>query len=289
MPEPKLLDQVRACIRLKHFSRRTEQAYVGWVRRFVVFHQLRHPAELDATHVRDFLSHLAVEENVAASTQNQAFAALLFLYRVVLKQELGNISGAVRAKRPQHLPTVFTRDEAHSTIAKLEGTPHLVASLLYGSGLRLLEALRLRIKDLDFAAGEITVRDGKGAHDRRVMLPSSLAPTLQQHLPRVRLLHEDDLAAGFGAVYLPYALERKVPAAARSWSWQYVFPAHHRSPDPRSRPVCRHHVSESSIQKHVKRAIEAAGRQKPASCHTFRHSLATHLLEAGYDIRTVQA
>ena len=288
MSEPRLLDQVRAAIRVKHMSIRTEEAYVRWVRRFVTFHEMRHPAEMGAEHVRAFLSHLATEEEVAASTQNQAFAALLFLYGNVLGIDLGTIASVVRAKRPSRLPTVFTKDEVRAVLAKLDGTPRLVAGLLYGSGMRLLEALRLRVKDVDFGANEIRIRDGKGAKDRIALLPQRLREPLRLHLRRAKLLHAEDLGAGHGAVHLPHALARKYPNAPRSWGWQYVFPAGQRSTDPRSGEVRRHHLSESAVQKAVRDAVLQSGVDKPGSCHTFRHSFATHLLESGYDIRTVQ-
>jgi integron integrase len=288
MHEPKLLDQVRTAIRLKHMSLRTEEAYVRWVRRFVTFHEMRHPAEMGAEQVRAFLSYLAAEEDVAASTQNQAFAALLFLYGPVLGKDLGPIASVVRAKRPKRLPVVFTREEVRAVLARMEGTPRIVAGLLYGSGLRLLECLRLRVKDVDFGANEIVVRDGKGAKDRVALLPQRLKDSLRTHLRRMRLQHEEDLRAGYGAVYLPHALGRKYPNASVSWSWQYVFPSGQRSADPRSGEVRRHHIAESTVQKAVREALLKAGVPKPGSCHTFRHSFATHLLEAGYDIRTVQ-
>jgi integron integrase len=287
-PPPKLLDQVRAAVRVRHFSRRTEDAYVRWVHRFVVFHGKRHPAQLEPDAVAAFLTHLAVKEDVAASTQNQAFHALLFLYRHVLGRPEVSFPGAVRAKRGKRLPEVFTREEARAVLAHLTGVYQLVAGLLYGSGLRLLEALRLRAKDVRAAEGTIVVRDGKGAKDRVTMFPAPLGDRFRLHLRAVRLLHQQDLAGGFGAVYLPHALGRKYPNAARSWSWQYVFPAPARSTDPRSGEVRRHHLSESAVQKAVGAAVRRAGISKAASCHTFRHSFATHLLEAGYDIRTVQ-
>jgi integron integrase len=278
MHEPKLLDQVRTAIRLKHMSLRTEEAYVRWVRRFVTFHEMRHPAEMGAEQVRAFLSYLAAEEDVAASTQNQAFAALLFLYGPVLGKDLGPIASVVRAKRPKRLPVVFTREEVRAVLARMEGTPRIVAGLLYGSGLRLLECLRLRVKDVDFGANEIVVRDGKGAKDRAALLPQRLKDSLRTHLRRMRLQHEEDLRAGYGAVYLPHALGRKYPNASVSWSWQYVFPSGQRSADPRSGEVRRHHIAESTVQKAVREALLKAGVTKPGSCHTFRHSFATHLL-----------
>jgi integron integrase len=288
LKKPKLLDQVRTTLRMQHKSLRTEHAYVGWIRRFVAFHGMRHPAELGAAEVREFLSHLATENNVAASTQNQALAALLFLYRHVLEQPLPRIQDVVRARRPRRLPVVLTQAEVGAVLAELDGTLHVAASLLYGAGLRLLECLRLRTKDVDFAAGQILVRDGKGQKDRVTMLPNQLREPLEFHLRKVRLLHEEDLRAGHGEVYLPGALAKKYPQAARSWGWQYVFPAAQRSRDPRSAAVRRHHLSESVLQRAVKRAVRRAGIDKAASCHTLRHSFATHLLEAGYDIRTVQ-
>ena len=268
MSSPKLLDQVRHTLRLKHFSIRTEEAYTRWIRRFIVFHGKRHPAELGAGEVRAFLSHLATEGQVAASTQNQAFNALLFLYRNVLQVELGPIQDIVRARRPARLPVVFTQREARAALAHLEGTHRLVAGLLYGSGLRLLEGLRLRVKDLDFETGQVVVRDGKGQKDRITMLPARLRAPLEDQLQRVRALHERDLAEGFGAVYVPGALARKYPGAPRSWGWQYVFPARQRSTDPRSGEVRRHHLSESAVQKAVREAIRKAGIAKTGRAAT---------------------
>jgi integron integrase len=288
MSQPKLLHRVRDAIRLKHYSRRTEEAYVAWVRRYVVFHALQHPAELGDRHVRAFLSHLAAEENVAASTQNQALSALLFLYREVLGQSIEEVAEVVRARRSRKLPVVFSRDEVRRVLAAMPAAHHLPAGLLYGAGLRLLECLRLRVKDLDFSRMQIDVRDGKGAKDRVAMIPDALGPALRAHLQRVRAQHRDDLRDGFGAVYLPHAIARKTPGAARSWAWQYVFPSPRRSRDPRSGEVRRHHLGESVLQRAVKDAIARAGVDKPGSCHTFRHSFATHLIEDGYDIRTVQ-
>ena len=289
MPDkPRLLDQVRDKIRLKHYSIRTEQAYVDWIKRFILFHNKKHPATMGAQEVEQFLSYLAVEGKVAASTQNQALAALLFLYREVLEQDFGWLEGLERAKRPARLPVVLTVAEVRAVLARLNGRHWLMASLLYGSGLRLMECVRLRVKDLDFAYRQITVRDGKGQKDRVTMLPQSLSEPLQQHLEKVKALHEQDLAAGFGEVYLPFALERKYINAGREWGWQYVFPASNRSIDPRSGRERRHHLDEKSLQRAVKQAVREAALTKPASCHTFRHSFATHLLQAGYDIRTVQ-
>ena len=287
-PKPeKLLDQVRDVLRLKHYSIRTENAYVDWIRRFILFHHRRHPSEMGAPEVQAFLTHLAVKENVAASTQNQALSALLFLYREVLHQDLGPIN-ALRAQKPKRLPTVLTREEVRRVITQMSGTHRLMAQLLYGAGLRLMECLRLRVKDIDFEYKTITVRDGKGEEDRVTMLPNSLIAPLQEHLQRVKRLHEEDLAKGYGAVYLSDALERKYPTANRDWLWQYVFPSDRLSVDPRSGVVRRHHLSESNLQRAVRQAAQKAGLQKRVTCHTLRHSFATHLLENGYDIRTVQ-
>jgi integron integrase len=286
--KPKLLEQAREVARLKHLSRKTEQAYVQHARRFILFHQKRHPREMGAAEIREYLSYLAVQKNVAASTQNVALAALLFLYRDVLKVELPNVEGVERARRPARLPVVLTREEVRAVLGRLEGVHRLVVGLLYGSGLRLMDCLRLRVKDVDFSYNQLTLREGKGGKDRVTMLPLSLKPELQRHMAAVRLLHGHDLAEGCGEVYLPYALGRKYPNAGREWGWQYVFPAAKRSTDPRSGVERRHHLSEDVLQRAVKRAVRLAGLDKHASCHTFRHSFATHLLEDGYDIRTVQ-
>lgn len=284
----KLLDQVRDCLRVKHYSYRTEQAYIDWIKRFIVFHDKRHPLEMGALEVAAFLTHLAVERTVAASTQNQALAALIFLYRDVLLQPLNAIEGIEHAKRPEKLPIVLTRGEVSALLDHLQGTSWLVASLLYGAGLRLMEALRLRVKDLDFSYQQIVVRDGKGAKDRVTVLPATLIEPLRKQLQKARELHQADLREGYGAVHLPYALAKKYSHAQREWRWQFVFPAPRRSLDPRSGGVRRHHLSEGVVQKAVKAAVADAGLLKPASCHTLRHSFATHLLEQGYDIRTIQ-
>jgi integron integrase len=284
----KLLDQVHEVIRMKHYSLRTEQAYVNWIKRYIFFHNKRHPAEMGEAEIRTFISDLASRKSVAASTQTVALSAILFLYRDVLKKELPYVAGIERAKRPERLPVVFTKSEVKAVLARLEGVPYLIAGLLYGSGLRLMDALRLRVKDIDFERHEILVREGKGAKDRVTMLPSIIKAKLQEHLARVELLHADDLRRGGGEVYLPYALGRKYPRAAREWSWQYVFPASSISVDPRSGKRRRHHVSEDRIHRAVKQAIRDADIAKGGSSHTFRHSFATHLLEDGYDIRTVQ-
>jgi integron integrase len=276
--KPKLLDRVRHAIRTRHYSLRTEEAYVQWIRRFIVFHHKRHPQEMGVAEIQQFLTDLAITHRVAASTQNQALSALLFLYKAVLHQDIGWIEEVVRAKQPKRLPVVLTRDEVKAVLQGLSGPTWLMASLLYGSGLRLMECLRLRVKDVDFAYNQITVRDGKGAQDRVTMLPRNLQEPLQQHLQAVKRLHERDLAEGFGSVYLPYALERKYPYAARDWPWQYVFPAARRSRDPRSDITRRHHVAPLVLQRAVKAAVRRAGITKAASCHTFRHAFATHLL-----------
>ena len=286
--EPKLLDQVKGKIRLKHYSIRTEQAYTDWVRRFILHFGKRHPRDMGAAEVEQFLTHLAVNGNVAASTQNQARCALLFLYKEVLAIELPWLDNVAQAKTAKRLPVVLNRDEVQVILSRLSGTQWLIASLLYGTGMRIMECLRLRVQDIDFKRREILIRDGKGFKDRVTMLPVSLSAALQTHLDKVRTLHESDLAQGFGAVYLPYALERKYPNAAKEWIWQYVFPTAKISTDPRTKAVRRHHVQEQVIQRAVKQAARDADLTKAATPHTFRHSFATHLLEGGYDIRTVQ-
>ena len=284
----KLLDQTRDLLRLKHYSLRTEQSYCGWITRFIRFHDLRHPAEMGAEEVAQFLTHLARVGNVAASTQNQALSAVLFLYQQVLKQEVGWIEQVERAKRSRRVPVVLTREEVRRVFRRLRGTPRFMAGLLYGSGLRLMEWVRLRVKDIDFAYARITVRDGKGGKDRVTMLPLNLAQPLERHLQRVKILHEQDLEEGLGEVYLPHALDRKYPGVSRSWPWQFVFPSSRVSIDPRTGGQRRHHIHENVLQTAMKDAVRESGVSKAASCHTLRHSFATHLLENGYDIRTVQ-
>jgi integron integrase len=273
---------------VKHYSFRTEQSYVNWIKRYILFHNKRHPKDMGTAEIEAFLTYLAVEKNVAASTQNQALSALLFLYRTVLHKDLDGSIDAVRAKRPARLPTVLTRNEVREIIKALSGSHKLMAQLLYGSGLRLMECMRLRVKDVDFEMFQITVRDGKGQHDRVTMLPKSLSVPLQEHLQRVKRLHDEDLDHGYGCVALPDALERKYVNARTEWGWQYVFPATRISEDPRGGIFRRHHLHESGLQKAVRTAAKATGITKPCGPHTFRHSFATHLLENGYDIRTVQ-
>jgi integron integrase len=283
-----LIDRVRDLIRLKHYSIRTEKSYLSWIIRYIDFHNNRDPKEMANPEIEAFLSHLAVDLKVSASTQNQAFNALLFLYKEVLKKELADSIDAIRAKKPKRLPTVMTKDETMKVISAIPADHQLMVKLIYGGGLRLMECLRLRVKDIDFENNQILIRDAKGMKDRITMLPDSLKPSLREHLERVKLLHQNDLARGYGRVYLPYALERKYPNASLEWGWQYVFPAKGLSKDPRTGEVRRHHIHENSLQKAVKTAVRLVGITKPVSVHSFRHSFATHLLEANYDIRTVQ-
>jgi integron integrase len=286
--KPKLLDQVRSCIRLKHYSYKTEQTYTQWIKRYVVFHKMSHPLEVGPDGLRPFLSHLANQRNVSASTQNQALAAVVFLYKHVLEIDLGELPDALRAKRGHHVPAVFTKEEARRILDQLAGRNRLIVALLYGTGMRVSECLRLRVKDVDFGFKQITVRDGKGRKDRHTMLPEPLIEPLKTQLVKVKEIHQDDRRLGFGAVAMPYALARKYPNADKEWAWQYVFPSDVRSVDPRSGREGRHHLDETVVQKAVKRGLRSAGVDKHASCHTFRHSFATHLLQDGYDIRTVQ-
>ena len=286
--KPRLLEQVHEAVRQLHYSRRTEEAYVHWIKRFIFWSGRRHPATLGEAEVTAFLSHLAVERNVAASTQNQALAALLFLYKQVLGRDLGWFDDLVRAKRPVRVPVVLSRGEVNALLAQLRGTPWLMVSLLYGAGLRLMECLRLRVKDVDFAYRQILVRDGKGAKDRVTMLPETAVQPLHAQLGEAKRLHEIDLREGFGEAHLPYALARKYPRAGFEWGWQYVFPATRRSADPDDDVIRRHHLDESVPARALKEARRDAGIAKPVSAHTLRHSFATHLLESGHDIRTVQ-
>lgn len=283
-----LLDEVRARIRRLNYSIRTEDTYVHWIRRFVLFHAKRHPRAMGATEIEAFLTHLAVVGKVSASTQNQAKSALLFLYRQVLGIDLPWLTDVASARQGKRLPVVLTVAEVQAVLGRTTGTAGLMLRLLYGSGLRLMECVRLRVKDVDFGQMQILVRDGKGDKDRVTMLPRSLVEPLREHLVKVRVLHRQDIAEGFGEVYLPYALDRKYPNAGREWAWQYVFPSSKRSVDPRSGVVRRHHADEKVLQRAMKSAVRAADIAKPATPHTLRHSFATHLLERGQDIRTIQ-
>jgi len=287
-PKPRLFDQVRDRIRVLHYSYRTEQAYLGWIRQYILFHKRRHPVSMGAAEIEEFLTHLATRRNVAAATQGQALSALLFLYKQILNIDLPWLDNVVRASRPKRLPVVLTPEEVHAVLANLRDSYWLIGNLLYGSGLRLMEALRLRVKDIEFEYRQILVRDGKGFKDRVTVLPETLVVPLQLHLEQMHERHLQAVAQGVGGVELPYALARKYPSAHLDWAWQYVFPAANTSRDPRSGVVRRHHVLEDSVQRMVRGAVRAAGILKPASSHTFRHSFATHLLEQGYDIRTVQ-
>ena len=298
MSEPKkLLEQVRDVLRIKHYSYRTEQTYVDWIKRYIIFHKKRHPKDMGAPEIEAFLAYLAQERHVAASTQNQALSALLFLYKNVLRQEIALLPNLVHIGRPKHLPTVLTHDEALEVINRMTGKPRLMARLLYGSGLRLMECLRLRVKDIDFGNHQLIVRDGKGEKDRATVLPDSIVPELQNHLQDVKALPEKDLREGCGEVALPYALNVKYPNAGRDWGWQYVFPASQRSVDPISGIIRRHHLDEGVLQHAVRDAARQTSITKSVSPHTFRHSFATHLLQSGYDtqylrfwagVRTVQ-
>ena len=292
-PKLKLMDQVREICRLKHFSLRTEQSYSGWIKRFLVFcktesGQWRHPRELGAAEVTAFLSNLATAGQVSASTQNQAMNALVFLYREVVQLPLTGLEERVRVRRPARLPTVLSKEEVGRMLSAMKGTSQLMAQLLYGTGMRLMELLRLRVKDVDFGRNEIVIRAGKGNKDRVTILPEKLKGSLGAHLERVRLLHEAELARGLGWVSLPDGLARKYPNAEKEWAWQWFFPSSTCSLDPFSKRVGRHHAAETALQRAVKEAVKLARINMPASCHTLRHSFATHLLENGYDIRTVQ-
>ncbi len=283
-----LMSQIHSALRSRHYSRRTEQAYCLWVRRFIRFHGLRHPADMAEPEINAFLTHLAVDGRVSASTQTQALSALLFLYRHVIGREVGELANLVRARKPKRLPVVLTRDEVKAVLGELDDDRYLMASLMYGAGLRLMECLRLRVLDLEFTRGEIVVRDGKGGKDRVTMLPRSLTPVLERQLAAARTVHQRDLAEGWGRVELPGALARKYPNAPTDWRWQWVFPQQRRWRNPQTGEQGRHHIHETIIQRAMREAVSRAGIVKHASCHTLRHSFATHLLEAGYDIRTIQ-
>jgi integron integrase len=283
-----LMNQMRVALRARHYSRRTEQSYCLWVRRFIRFHGMRHPRDMGEPEINAFLTHLAVQAHVSASTQNQALAALLFVYRRVLGRTVGDIGDVVRARKPRRLPVVLTRDEVGAVLANLDGQPRLVATLLYGAGLRLSECLRLRVQDVDFSRREILVRNGKGGKDRVTVLPTSAGPALQRHLSMVRLVHRRDLADGWGRVALPDAVGRKYPTAATDWRWQWVFPQDRRWKNLATGEEGRHHMHETVVQRAVRDAVRRAAIAKRAGPHTLRHSFASHLLESGYDIRTIQ-
>ena len=285
---PKLLDRLREALRSRHYSRRTEQTYCHWVKRFIYFHNLRHPAQMAEPEINAYLTHLAVKEKVSASTQNQALSALLFLYRHVLDREIGDLGEVIRTRKSCHIPVVMTREEVKAVLAQLAGDKWLMASLMYGAGLRLMECLRLRVQDIDFALNEILIRDGKGAKDRITILPESLKTPLQDHLKKVKARHERDLADGWGRVEMPYALDRKYPNAAAEWRWQWVFPQENRWKNTKTGQEGRHHVHETILQRVVRETVRKSNIVKHVGCHTFRHSFATHLLEGGYDIRTIQ-
>jgi len=288
MAQKRLLDLMRDELRSRHYSDRTTRAYCLWVKRFVLFHNLRHPADMGAPEINEFLTHLAVDQKVSASTQNQALSGLLFLYRYVYGFDIGDVGDVVRARKSQHLPVVLTREEVRSVLCELSGENWLMASVLYGSGLRLTECLRLRVQDVEFGRGELTIRDGKGNKDRVTMLPESLKAPLREQFEAARRVHRADLAAGWGRVSLPDALCRKYPNAPAEWAWQWVFPQQRRWHDPKTGRQGRHHVHPTVLQRAVKEAVRRSGVDKQAGCHTLRHSFATHLLEAGYDIRTIQ-
>ena len=288
MTKPRLIDQVRNVLRVHHYSVRTEDNYIQWIRRFIFFHNKRHPIEMGEKEICAFLTHLAVDKHVSASTQNQALSALLFLYKKVLQVDLDWIDDVVRAKRPKRLPVVLTKTEVNTLLSAMTGTSSIVVRLLYGTGMRLMEAVRLRIQDIDFDQNQIVVRSGKGDKDRITMLPASMADELMRHFQKVRDLHNNDLEEGYGRVYLPFALDRKYPNAGLEFGWQYCFPSLKRSVNPRTGQVGRHHINEKNIGRSIKTAARRVGIYKRVSSHTMRHSFATHLLESGYDIRTVQ-
>ena len=288
MPTPRLLDQVRSALRVRHYSLRTEEAYLQWIKRYIFFHGKRHPGEMGEPEITAFLSHLATDRKVAASTQNQALSALLFLYKEVLGMDLEWLNDVVRARRPVHLPVVMTQGEVRALLSQVKGKAKLVAHLMYGSGLRVMEALRLRVQDIDFGYRQVVIRSGKGDKDRATLLPDRLIAPLQKQLDHVRILHQQDLREGYGEVYLPYALSRKYPKAGFEYGWQYVFPSEYRSIDPLDGKTRRHHLNEKGLQRAIKSAARVAGLTKRITSHTLRHSFATHLLESGYDIRTIQ-
>ena len=284
----KLLDQVRISMRTSHYASKTEESYLGWIRKFIVFNNKQHPNELGEVEIKNYLEHLAIKQHVSSSTQNQALCAIVFLYKRVLKKNLGDFGELTWAKKTERLPVILGPEEIKKLMAQLKGTYWIMANLLYGSGLRLNECLKLRVKDVDFIYNQITIRDSKGDKDRVTMLPERVVDQLKKHLEKVRRLHEQDIRKGYGRAHLPNALGRKYPNADKEWGWQYVFPSEHLSVDPEDGVLRRHHLYETVLQKAIKEAVRKAGIAKPASCHTLRHSFATQLLQAGYDIRTVQ-
>ena len=288
MKQPRLLDRVRAEIHLNHYSLRTLESYTQWIKRYIYFHNKRHPKDMGKIEVESFLSYLATDKNVAASTQNQALSAILFLYKKVLKQEIEWIDNVVRAKRPKYLPSVLTKDEVQLLLNHMTGTNQLIAQILYGCGLRLMEALRLRVQDINFSSRQVIIRSGKGNKDRVTILPQSLVEKLQAQIRYAKSLHDRDILEGFGEVYLPYALNRKYPNAGRQFGWQYIFPSKNRSKEPETQIIRLHHVYDKNINRAIKKSIKQLNIYKRVSSHTLRHSFATHLLEAGYDIRSVQ-
>ena len=287
-PPKKLLEQVSDAIRIKHYSLRTEKTYIEWIKRYIIFHKKQHPKDMGAEEIQAFLTHLASDKTVSASTQNQALSAILFLYRHVIKKDIDLPTNLFRAQKSKTLPTVLTHQEAMTVISKMAGIPQLMTKILYGSGIRLMECLRLRVKDIDFGNHQIIVRDGKGEDDRATILPDSIIPSLENHLKNVKIIHQKDLSEGFGETSLPYALAKKYPNASKEWLWQYIFPASVRSIDPISKQTKRHHADPSVLQKAIRQAALTTDLTKPVSPHTFRHSFATQLLQNGYDIRTVQ-
>ena len=286
--KPKLLTQLSQAMRSRHYSRKTEATYIHWIKRFIFFPHVRHPQEMAEPEINAFLTNLAVKEHVSSSTQNQALCAIIFLYKYVLGRKIGDLGEVIRARQSRHVPVVMTKDEVKAVVSQLSGDKKLMVSLMYGAGLRLMECLRLRVQDIDFSRNEITVRDGKGAKDRITMLPESLKEPLRQHLVKTKSVHESDIKDGWGYVLMPYALDRKYPNAPRDWRWQWVFPQEKRWKNTKTGEQGRHHVHETLLQKAVKEAVIKAGIPKHIGCHTFRHSFATHLLESGYDIRTIQ-
>ena len=288
MPETKLLDTISTELRARHYSLRTEKVYISWIKRFILFHNKQHPSNLGKSEIRSFINYLAIKKKVSASTQNQALQSILFLYKQILKTDVGWIEEIKRVERIKHIPVVFSREEAKNILSHMKGVTRLIASLLYGSGLRLNECLRLRVKDIDFDYKQIIIRDGKGEKDRRTTLPLTLMPALQKQIRKIKQIHQDDLKKGLGKAPLPYALSQKYPNAGKEFGWQFLFPTENLSYDKKQKFKLRYHIHSSTIQKAIKEALRKSDINKPGSPHTFRHSFATHMLETGYDIRTVQ-